>query len=147
MSLFVISYFIIVKSCSSSCHRKLQRSPFQGVVKVSRKDTKAKYNFFLFKDYMRNVNMTEWIWPKSVNMTKKFNPTNINLRTWPKIKYFLLYSHVKDHIALMICLFISYFGQIHSNFGQVQWLMFVQVNLWSCLNVKFPWCEFVFVKF
>ena len=34
------------------------------------------------------------------------------------------------------------FGQIHPNFGQVQWLMFVQVNFQSCSNVKLPWCEF-----
>ena len=45
VSLFVKSYFIIVKSSSSSGHCKLHRSPFQGVVKVSKKIQKAKCEF------------------------------------------------------------------------------------------------------
>ena len=34
------------------------------------------------------IKMTEWIWPKFVNMTEKFTTTNTNIWTWPK-KYYI----------------------------------------------------------
>ena len=108
-------------------------------------------------------NMTEWMWPKNLNMTKKITPTNINLlnmteivwqrRTWTveydqnqKIKLFRSYStgqvcRPNEFKALWN------FGNFHGYFGHVQPFMFIGVIFWSSSIVHVCRCDVFSVIF
>ena len=90
-------------------------------------DFKCFTNVYLLEGYsLDQIKMTEWIWPKLVNMTKKFTTTNINMVNmtkniinidttkningwiWPKIHCLVLLTIFKTCSVTHTCQRIPY---------------------------------------
>ena len=96
--------------------------------------------------FIWQINMTEWIWPKSVNMTENWQQQTFTWLTWPKFEINIV-TTTKMNMWVWPKIKKRIISTTTTKMNMWTWLKINIFNIWSSSIVYFRRCGNIFYLF